>query len=145
MNRKYLVMAGLLALSACASEPSQTLEQKLQGKSADEKKEVLRLACLNEAEWPIYNSSGYRAANPRLKSQLKLRYNEEVSTSKELCRKLEDATDPQTKKALAKEGQFLIAATLEKHGDAATDHAARTKQIYEKMTTEKLPSNTLKR
>lgn len=138
MNKKRMVLAGMLILSACASQPPQTLNEKLQGKSAEDQKEVLRLACLNEAEWPIYNSSDYRSANPRLKSQIKLRYNEEVSASKALCRKLEDAADLQTKKALAKEGQSLIAATLEKHGDAAADHAARTKEIYEKLTGQKL-------
>ncbi len=136
--KKYLLLAGLVVLSACASEPPQTLEQKLQGKSAEDQKEVLRLACLNEAEWPIYNSSGYRSANPRLKSQIKLRYNEEVSTSKALCRKLEDATDAASKKALAQEGKTLIAATLQKHGNPAADHAARTKDIYEKMTGQKI-------
>ncbi len=138
MNKKYMLLAGMLLLSACASQPPQTLEQKLQDKSAEDKKEVLRLACLNEAEWPIYNSSGYRSANPRIKSQIKLRYNEEVSTSKALCRKIEEATDAKSKKALSHEGEALIAATMEKHGDAAADHATRTREIYEKMIGQKL-------
>ena len=35
-----------------------------------------------------------------------------------------------------------IAATFEKHGDAAADHASRTREIYEKMTGQKLSKKT---
>lgn len=41
-----------LALTACTAQPKQTLSEKLSdAKTAEEKQEVLRLACLNEAEW----------------------------------------------------------------------------------------------
>ena len=138
MIKKYISLLGIFVLSACASQPPQTLAQQLQGKSVEDKKEILRLACLNEAEWPIYNSSGYHSANPRLKSHIRFSYNEEVSTSKALCRKLHEVNDAKKKRDLAKKGESLIATTLEKHGDAATDHAARTKQIYEYMTGQKI-------
>lgn len=53
--RKYLLLpvAAALMLSACAqtNAPPQTLSEKLQGKTPEEKQEVLRLACLNEAEY----------------------------------------------------------------------------------------------
>ena len=38
-----------LALSGCTAHPPQTLDEKLAGLSSDERKEILRLACLNEA------------------------------------------------------------------------------------------------
>lgn len=138
MKPTYLIMAGLFALSACASQPPQTLDQKLAGKTGDDRKETLRLACLNEAEWSIYNSLAYKRANGRVKSHIKMRYNEEVSTSKALCRKMDEASDTQTKKELAQEGQKLISVTLEKHGEDAAEHVARTKQIYGEMTGQKL-------
>lgn len=131
-------LIAVLLLSACASTPPQTLDQKLTGKTGADRKETLRLACLNEAEWPIYNSLAYKRANSRVKSHIKMRYNEEVSTAKALCRKMDEATDTQTKKELAQEGQKLMAVTLEKHGSDAAEHTARTKQIYEKMTGVKL-------
>ncbi len=48
MKLKFLIP--ILFLSACISQPPQSLDDKLAGKSSKEKHEVLRLACLNEAE-----------------------------------------------------------------------------------------------
>lgn len=53
MKSKITIMMLAVMLSACASgQPPQTLSEKLSdAKTAEEKQEVLRLACLNEAEW----------------------------------------------------------------------------------------------
>ena len=54
MKRYLLPIAAVLMLSACAQNntaPPLTLSQKLEGKTPEEKQEVLRLACLNEAEY----------------------------------------------------------------------------------------------
>lgn len=49
MKLNSLVIFTLL-LSACSSQPPLSLEEKLAGKSPAEQKEILRLACLNEAD-----------------------------------------------------------------------------------------------
>lgn len=53
MIRKLILLFSLAAfLSACGQpQPPKSLDEKLQGKSAEEKREVLRLACLNEAKY----------------------------------------------------------------------------------------------
>lgn len=45
----YVCLLSLM-LTACAVQPEQTLSEKLEGKTPEEKQEILRLACLNEAE-----------------------------------------------------------------------------------------------
>lgn len=130
----------VLLLSACASTPSQTLDQKLSGKTGEDRKETLRLACLNEAEWPIYNSSAYKHANTRVKQHIKNRYNAEVSEMKSLCRKMDDLTtaDAEEKlppQELANMCADKVAAITQKGN---TEHAARTKHICEEMTGKKI-------
>lgn len=49
MRLKPYIMC-ILALSACTPQPPLSLEEKLAGKSPAEQKEILRVACLNEAE-----------------------------------------------------------------------------------------------
>ena len=49
MTLNMIVLAAL-ALGACTSQPPPTLDEKLAGKTPGEKREVLRVACLNEAE-----------------------------------------------------------------------------------------------
>lgn len=54
--RAYLPLIMSLALAACGSPPSPTLEEKLAGKSPEERREILRVACLDEAEHFTYPS-----------------------------------------------------------------------------------------
>lgn len=50
--RKLICVTMLSFLvSACASEPQKPLAEQLEGKTPAEKQEILRLACLNEAEY----------------------------------------------------------------------------------------------
>lgn len=49
--RNYLLpLITALALSACADQPAKTLDEKLAGKTPEEKQEIMRLECLNESE-----------------------------------------------------------------------------------------------
>lgn len=48
--RHALFIAAALTASACTSQPPPTLDEKLAGKTPKERLEVLRVACLNEAE-----------------------------------------------------------------------------------------------
>lgn len=53
MIRRLILLFSLAAfLSACGQPaPVKTLSEKLHGKTPEEKREVLRLACLNEAKY----------------------------------------------------------------------------------------------
>lgn len=140
MKKNLMIAIAVLALSACASEPPKTLDQKLQGATTQErKKEVLRLACLNEAEWPIYHSSAYKNGNTRVKRRLERGYDPEVSDMKALCRKMDALADAGVKKKLPPEVLAgLCAETVadKKHRSrrGGADHAQRIEKICEEMT-----------
>lgn len=133
----------ILILGACAYQPPQTLDQKLTGKTGEDRKEILRLACLNEAEWPIYNSSYYKRANSKIKQSLKHRYNSEVSEMKILCRQMDDLTsvdveEKLSSKDLAEMCEAKIAAKKEKERKGGAEHADRIKHICEEMIIQKI-------
>lgn len=87
---KSLTLVGLLLLSACAqSIPAPTLSEKLEGKSPEERQEILRLACLNEAEWKKNQAVRHRTGKAR--SIASHRYYPEVSQLKALCREMTTA------------------------------------------------------
>ncbi len=135
MKKITTILALALAVSACATNtPKLTLDEKLQGKSGEERTEVLRLACLNEAEWPIYNSYKYKHGNVKQRMRIKNGYNSEVSDMKSLCRKMNESSD---NSALFEDCKQKIAAKSEKHGDEATGHTQRALQICQEMTGQK--------
>jgi hypothetical protein len=80
-----ILLTGLL--SACAQSPEQTLEEKLAGKTPEQRERILRVACLNEAE---------HIGNPPRKA-LPAKYTHQRKDTaqtmrlKELCRQMEDA------------------------------------------------------
>lgn len=137
MKKIATILALALTVSACATNtPKLTLDEKLQGKSGEERKEVLRLACLNEAEWPIYNSPKYKSGNVKQRMRIKNGYNPEVSEMKSLCRKMNESENSDNS-ALFETCKQKIAAKSEKHGDKAVDHTQRTLQICQEMTGQK--------
>ncbi len=137
MKKITTILALALTVSACATNtPKLTLDEKLQGKSGEERQEVLRLACLNEAEWPIYNSSKYKQGNVKQRMRIKNGYNPEVSEMKSLCRKMNESENSDNS-ALFEDCKQKIAAKSEKHGDKAVDHTQRTLQICQEMTGQK--------
>lgn len=82
------MISTLVGLAACASTPQQTLQEKLQGKSPAERKEILRLACLNEAEQtilPNHRSGRYSYVHI---------YNKQESETKALCRLMDALSAP---------------------------------------------------
>ncbi len=87
MKRTLLILTAL-ALAACAPNPPQTLEQRLSGKSPAEKQEILRVACLNEAE---------RLGNPPredIRTHHGVKLNQDSAQTrrfKEICREMTDA------------------------------------------------------
>lgn len=90
MKKITTILALALTVSACATNTSQlTLDEKLQGKSAKEKKEILRLACLNEAEWSSYKEKKKHRLHRHRFNQY-LNSTEETRRLKTLCREMTD-------------------------------------------------------
>ncbi len=141
---KYLMMAiAMAALSACASQPPLTLDQKLQGVNVTERKEVLRLACLNEAEWPTYHSPAYKSGNLRVRLRIEHGYNPEVSGMKALCRKMDVLADAGAATKLPPEELAFIcaekvSAKLHRSRTGGADHAQRIEKICNEMTGRKI-------
>ncbi len=143
MKNRLMITIAVLALSACASQPPKTLDQKLHGANTEERKEVLRLACLNEAEWPTYHSPGYKQGNSRVRRHIEHSYNQEVSEMKALCRKMDALADTGAKKKLPP--QILadmcagkLAEKKHKSRRGGTDHAQRIEKICEEMIGQKI-------
>lgn len=145
MKKILILITTILLLVACVSErPPQTLDQKLSeriGKA--DRKETLRLACLNEAEWPLYNSYAYKHGNLKLRHVLKLRSNFEVSDMKHLCRQMDALTDSKTKenlspKALTLSCETKVTAKKEIKRQGSAEHAARVERICKEMIGQKL-------
>ena len=137
MKLTLLITASTILLSACASPAQQTLNERLGNKSQVERKEILRLECLNEAE---YSTNMYKNnAWPHLRPSRKTYLPDTVETSnlKKLCRKMTDnfATKGSQDKQLANECAAQITDSLNKSKNSLkTGHAQRMKNICEEMT-----------
>ncbi len=86
----YLIpaIALTLALSACGSTQPQTLSEKLEGKTPEEKQEVLRLACLNEADYTTYQKKAEYRRRYSSKRANHIQDTEETKRLKTLCREM---------------------------------------------------------
>jgi hypothetical protein len=145
MRNKLIIAIAFLALSACASQSATTLDQKLsQATTQAERKETLRLACLNEAEWPVrsmkHTVGGRHSAYKRQKM---LRNNPEIREMKSLCRQMDDltTTDAEEKlppKELATACAAKVAEKKQKEGKGWAEHAQRIAHICKEMTGQKL-------
>ena len=93
LKPRFLLLAPLMIiLAACSgvqSEP-ETLSQQLEGKSPEEKREILRLACLNEAEYTtdIKKSQHTRRHGARHRQMVK--DTPETKNLKTICREMTD-------------------------------------------------------
>lgn len=93
MNWKSTLLFTVVALlSACVQlTPQQTLSEKLAGKTPEEKQEVLRLACLNEAEY----TTRLKKANYQRRYGSRLSHlvsdTDETWRLKMLCRRMTDS------------------------------------------------------
>lgn len=141
--KKWMILAtAVLALSACASEPTKTLDQKLAEAPAD-RKETLRLACLNEAEWPASLQKVRTTGRHGLQQRQRLKRSPEITEMKTLCRQMDDLTtaDAEEKlppKELAAACAAKVAEKKQKDGKGWAEHAGRIAHICEEMTGKKL-------
>lgn len=145
MKKTILVVTTVLTLAACSSQPAQTLDQKLSDATAPaDRKETLRLACLNEAEWPVRSTKNpYHGVNSSYKRMEQLQSDPEVRQMKAICRQMDDLTTadadeklPSTQ--LASSCAEIVGAKKAKTRKGGTEHAIRIEEICEKMTGEKI-------
>lgn len=141
MNAKIALILPLILLAACESQPSQTLDQKLAEATAPaDRKETLRLACLNEAEWPVTSTKNpYHGRHASYRRMEQLQRNPEVREMKSLCRQMDDltTTDAEEKlpaKELASACAEKVSAKREKETKGSMEHAARIQRICKEMT-----------
>lgn len=138
-----LLLATTLLLSACAaqSNPPQTLNQKLsEATTKEERKETLRLACLNEAEWPASLQKVRTTGRHGIQQRQRLKRSPEVMEMKSLCRQMDDLTSADVEEKLP--ATHLISACSQiieaKIQKGQTDHAERIGRICEEMTGKKV-------
>lgn len=143
MKKFALIGVTLIALSACASQPPQTLDQKLsETTNAADRKETLRLACLNEAEWPASLQKVRTTGRHGMKQRQKLKRSPAVTEMKTLCRQMDDLTtvDAEEKlppKELTSACAAKVADKKQKEGKGWAEHAGRIAHICKEMTEQK--------
>lgn len=144
MKTWMILAATALALSACASQPPKTLDQKLaETTDAADRKETLRLACLNEAEWPASLQKVRTTGRHGVQQRQRLKRSPEITEMKSLCRQMDDltTTDAEEKlppKELATACAAKVAEKKQKEGKGWAEHAQRIAHICKEMTGQKL-------
>ena len=88
MKKTICVALLSLLVGACATQTQKPLAEQLAGKTGEEKKETLRLACLNEAEYSTKKRKERHPSSHR--SQYHMGYTSETSRLKTLCREMAD-------------------------------------------------------
>jgi hypothetical protein len=139
--RSTILLTTTLLLSACVaqSNPSLTLDRKLsQATTQAERKETLRLACLNEAEWPASLKKIRNTGRYAMQQRQKFKRSAEIMEMKSLCRQMDDLTtaDAEEKllpKELAAACAAKVAEKTQKEVKGWVDHASRISQICERM------------
>lgn len=139
MNAKIALILPLMLLAACESQPPQTLDQKLaEATTPSDRKETLRLACLNEAEWPAslhkMRTSGRRAAYERMRAK----ETPEIRELKALCRQMddlttEDAEEKLSPKELSNKCAAIVSEKTKQTRTGGANHATRVELICKKM------------
>jgi hypothetical protein len=126
-----LILAGFL--SGCMSAPAVSLDQRLAGKSDAEARKILAYACYREAKWPLHNSSAYKNAGARRRSQMDNNPGAEYRELVSLCSKMRVAPE-EVRASLADDCQILIEQRSRRYGAKAADHIRRVAEICKRMT-----------
>lgn len=92
-SRFAFLIPVIFILAACSSTQTEpkTLSQQLEGKSPEEKQEILRLACLNEAE---YTTKIKKAKHTRLhgsRHRQMVKDTPDTKRLKDICREMTDS------------------------------------------------------
>jgi len=144
MKTWMILAATALALSACASQPPKSLDQKLaEATDAADRKETLRLACLNEAEWPASLQKVRTTGRHGVQQRQRLKRSPEITEMKTLCRQMDELTtaDAEEKlppRELATACAAKVAGKKQKEGKGWAEHADRIAHVCKEMTGQKL-------
>lgn len=138
-----------VALSACAALPRQPLANRLEGKTPDERQEILRRACLAEADWNLDQTAA------RMPAAMQHRYRDsnttrETSHFKALCRDMADLPAVQGRSPMETKRRAELAGKcrreiddhLDMRGRDGAEHMVRMQEICESMTGFSLPTQT---
>lgn len=92
IRRQILLCCLAVLLTACGEPPPErSLHEKLQGKTPEEKQEVLRLACLNEADYTTrLKRANYQRRYGARRSHV-ISDTDETWRFKMLCRRMTDS------------------------------------------------------
>lgn len=137
MKIKIALILPLILLAACESQPSQTLDQKLaEATTPADRKETLRLACLNEAEWPATQTKIRTGGRHAAYARMRAKETPEIREMKSLCRKMDDLTTPdaEEKSSPKQLASACLAQVEDKKEKGWVKHAGRIKAICEAMT-----------
>ncbi len=147
--RPHILIIVLLAagLSACASIPTVSLAQRLEGKTPEDRQETLRRACLTEANWNLDQTAARMPAN------MQHRYRDSSSTRetshlKELCREMADLPAIKGRSPIETKRRADLAEKCRRETDDHLDvrskesiaHMSRMQEICEGMTGFSLPA-----
>ena len=140
LKLRSILLASAILLAACSLPAQQTLNERLKGKAADEKQEILRLECLNEAEYSTIKYKNETRPHIQANRMIYLADTKETSNFKKLCRKMTDNFG--AKNALSKKlaDECTIQITNVPKNTANMSHIERMKDICEKMTGESVIS-----
>lgn len=136
MKPIFPTMFLLLVLTACGGYAPATLDGKLADATTPaERKHVLHLACLNEAEWPLHNRM---TANSSINRYRKNLYHAEVSRMKTLCRQMDDLTSADVKSRWSPDvlsASCRAEVRIKRAGirEGGAGHADRVEAICKKM------------
>jgi hypothetical protein len=143
----FVALFCMAALSACTSTPGEPLATRIEGKTPDERQEILRRACLTEANWdsdwaasrqPIAAQNRYRNSNTTL----------ETRHLRELCREMaalpaiqgRSPIETRRRADVAEKCRREIDDHLDIRSQGSADHMLRMQEICEAMTGFALPA-----
>ena len=141
MSTKHITLSVLLTtLTACSAQYDSRapLPQQLAGKSTEEKRTILRLACLNEAE--KVEGKTYRMQY-RARTTRPPHYSPWVRDMKSLCFQMSAeyaSGNEEPGVALAKKCRTLITQGTNKETNNSRHHAENMQQICEAFTGTKV-------
>ncbi len=136
--RRMIAPVALLLLASCAQGPRLTLSEQLQGKPPQERTEILRLACLNEADYTTMQKKAKMQSYNSRRSHM-LPNTQETTRLKSICRSMtasmkdRQATEA-SRATLAQQCSAEISRDQAGSNPANARHYQRMRQICEEMT-----------
>lgn len=85
--RQMIAPVALLLLASCSQGPRLTLSEQLQGRPPQERTEILRLACLNEADYTTMQKKAKMQSYNSRRSHM-LPNTQETTRLKSICRSM---------------------------------------------------------